>query len=351
MLFASQPTEEKSLPYLLISLVLIDIRSSCPTLLEKLNSPGYDILSRRLTSGFDIVSSFIGYLIRSLDDEDSPLFMEPNLLLKLRKSISETISVTIEYLRDRWDASVAGAMGLHPDARTGTTATSKGSHLTVAWDSAKDKVEEDPLVLAAVRALAIWIREDDSSVLRNEASGLLDMLLDLYKSSLSTKYDFRPAVLVALEGVLTVRTGKDVFFQSEGWDVLAKDFLGILQRSTKEVNEPDASRGIEIVRILLSIAEEEASGTREGWMDVITGVAAWDVPDVEQPLMVREFQLAALQLCATLLDRASAGLRKRYAHSMSAIIGVANQLRRHLPSDEELEEQLEDVLVTLSSLR
>ncbi|PKS10315.1 hypothetical protein jhhlp_002066 [Lomentospora prolificans] len=350
-LFSSDPTEEKPLPYLLTSLVLIDIRSSCPTLLEKINSPGYDQTSRRLASGYDIVSSFVGYLIRSLEDEDSVLVMDPNLLLKLRNSITETMAVTIEYLRDRWDASIAGAMGLHPDARSGAATTGTGSHLTLAWDSAKDNADNDPMILAAVRALAIWIREDDSSSLRKEASGLLDMLLDLYKSSLPTKYDFRSAVLVALEGILAVKKGKEAFFAHDGWAILAKDLLDIFQRTSKEINEPDASRGVEIVRILLPLAEEEETGTREAWMDTITSVAAWDAPDAEQPSLVQECQVSVLQLCAILLVRASPGMRKRYVHSMSAVSGIASQLRLYIGNDPALQGQVEDVLATLRSLR
>jgi len=324
-------------------------------LLEKLNSPQYIKISRRLASGYDILSSFLGYLVRSLendfDDESCTLVMDPNLLLKLRKSLSETMSVTIEYLRDRWDASVAGAMGLHPEARVGKATTGTGSHLTLPWDSANDSAGDDPMILAAVRALAIWLREDESSMLRKEASGLLDMFFDLYKSSGPTKNDFRSAVLVALEGMLEVARGKEAFFENDGWAILVKDLLDVFYRTSKESNESDAYRGINIVHTLIRIAEEEDTGTREAWMDTVTSVAAWSPPDVEQPSLVREFQFAVLQLCAVLLARASPGLRKRYLHSTSAIVGIVNQLRQHIGDNRILREQLQDVQETLESLR
>lgn len=85
--------------------------------------------------------------------------MSPDSLLKLRKSISETMLVAIEYLRDRWDASVAGTMGLHPNARVGTAETATGSRRTLTWDSIATSADDDPLILSAVRALALWLRE------------------------------------------------------------------------------------------------------------------------------------------------------------------------------------------------
>lgn len=350
-LFSSPSSEEKSLPYLLTNLILIDIRSTCPTLLAALNTPSYASISRRIASGYDFLSSFIGFLLRSLDDEDAPLIMGPDLLLKLRKSISETVSITIEYLRDRWDASVAGAMGLHPEARSGTVHASAGSRLTLAWDSAEDNADDDPLINAAVRAMAIWIREEESTLLRKEASGLLDMLLELYSSSKDKRLDARLAIIVALEGILGAKDGKEKLLENDGWSILAADLLGIFKRSAMENDEADASRGIEIVRVLLQIAESESTGTREAWMDVVTHVAAWYPPEREQPAVVRECQLAVLQLCAELLSRAGPGMRRRYEHSTSAVFGITGQLRQRVGENDPLQAQLQNVLDTLGSLR
>lgn len=277
--------------------------------------------------------------------------MDPDLLLKLRKSISDTISLTIEYLRDRWDASVAGAMGLHPEARSGTVHASTGSHLTLAWDSAEDNADDDPLVVAAVRAMAIWIREDESALLRKEASGLLDMLLELYKSTKNKRHDARLAVIVALEGVLGAKKGKEKLLEHDGWSILAADLLDIFRRTAMENNDADASRGIELVRVLLQLVETETSGTREAWMDVVTHVAAWYPPETEQPGVVQECQLAVLQLCGELIARANPGMKRRYEHSTSAIFGIAAQLRQTVRKVDPLQDQLQDVLATLSTLR
>lgn len=277
--------------------------------------------------------------------------MDPDLLLKLRTSISETISLTVEYLRDRWDASVAGAMGLHPEARAGTVHASSGSHLTLAWDSAEDNAGDDPLILAAVRAMAIWVREDESTPLRKEVSGLLDMLLELYSTSKAKGTDSRLAVLVALEGILGAKKGREKLLENDGWSILANDLLDIFRRTATENSEADAARGVEIVRVLLEIVEAEDTGTREAWMDVVTHVAAWYPPEADQPAIVRECQLAVLQLCAELLARAGPGMRRRYEHSTSAVFGIAGQLRQRIRGDQGLQEQLQDVLATLGSLR
>lgn len=356
LLFSDQVTSEKPFFYLLINLVLVDLRSSFPALLEKLNSPDYDSISRRLASAFDVVSAFIGLLVRFLDDEDargplSSLMMAPDLLLKLRNSISETMSLAIEYLRDRWDASVAGAMGLHPEARTGTAKTSNGSHYTLAWDSKTDMANQDPLILAAIRALAIWLREDDNDILRKEAAGLSDMMLDLYKNSDPGRLDFRRAVLVALEGQVMVVKGVAALLENEGWEILARDMLAVLQASSSVSDETEAARGIEIVRVLLPVVETEQPGSRESWMAVVTTVAAWDVPQVEQASIVLEFQIAVLQLITALMSNSHAGMQRRYVHSISAVLGIAGQLKGKVRGDAMLLDSLEDVESTLGSLR
>ncbi|KAK4169345.1 Neurochondrin-domain-containing protein [Cladorrhinum sp. PSN259] len=338
---------------LLIQLLLIDIRSTLPTLLSLLNSSSYPQTSHRLTSAYNVVSNFIGYLLRTLDSEDSPS-ISPSTLLTIRKSIAETMSLTTEYIRDRWDASVAGAMGLHPDARTEPAATSSNAaHLTLAWDSKSNDmtVGEDPLILAAIRALAIWLREDDGEVLRREAAGLMDCFVELYVRN--GRLDFRRPVLAALEGIVAERKGREALLNEGGWKVLSEDLVKMLQGDDKEeVVEDAAGRGIEIVRVLLSIVEEEEGGTREEWMDVVTEVAGWYVPEGKKvKAAVVEFWVAVLQLATAVLVGAHPGIRKRYKHSISAVVGIAEQLSGRVRGDGGLEDALEDVRVTLVEMR
>ncbi|KAG5926896.1 hypothetical protein E4U53_002962 [Claviceps sorghi] len=359
--------DEKPFAYLFINLLLIDIRASLPTLLQQLNQPDYVRSSTRLASAFDVISIFIGHLVRCLEDDAMETFtMSPDSLLKLRKGISETMSITVEYLRDRWDATFAGAMGLHPDARTSNAETWTGSHPTLAWDSMVKSADEDPLILSAVRALALWLREDDNETLRQEATGLMDMLMELYQgSSASDKLlDFRSPTLVGLEALLTTHQGRDLFLRHDGWNILSKDLVSLLATRSgasdaSDVQAHDASRGIEIVRALLTVAEHESSsGTPEEWMDIITAVAAWDAggdvsaqQQAADPTLpaAAEFQVSVLQLCCTLLAGASPGMRSRYRQSASAINGIIEQLRRRgVPGHEaSLIEAMDDVKDTM----
>lgn len=361
LLFSDEGNSDKPFSYLLMNLVLVDLRASFPTLLGHLNSPLYEDISKRLASAFDVVSAFIGYLVRILEDEDldgplSSLLMDPDLLMKLRTSISETLSLAIEYLRDRWDAAEAGAMGLHPAARVGTADTSMGSRYTLAWDSKTDNANQDPLILAAIRALAIWLREDDNETLRKEAAGLSDMFMDLYRGSSTptARLDFRQPVLVALEGIITLADGITSLLDNDGWQILTQDMLSILQASSTRTEESECARGIEIVRVLLPIVEEESPGSREAWMSVITAVSAWSGPaDTDQPSVVHEFQVAVLQLVTALASNTHPGMQKRYVHSITAVLGIVESLKGkvvHL-RDEALAESLRDVETTLGALR
>lgn len=378
LLFKDPTNTEKPFGYLFINLLLIDIRSSTPTLLASLNSPEYTQTSRRLASAFDILCLFIGYLVRSLEDESlETLIMPPDSLLRLRKSIAETMSVTMEYLRDRWDAATSGAMGLDPSARASKAETSTGGHHTLAWDSMDYVAEQDPLLLSSLRALALWLREDENDQLRREGTGLIDIFLELYQTSSSSssrraaadkkmqdKLDFRSSTLVALEGLVAVDQGRELFLQHHGWQILSKDLVATLAGHGEMGSERDATRCVDVVRVLLAVAEEEGN-TAEAWLDLITGVAAWDVPEnrssrrggssgsggvASTATAAHDAHVAALQLCCTVLAQANPGMRNRYKHSASAISGAARRVNGQIGHLSEYREQMEDVLATLKGL-
>lgn len=355
LLFAEDRKDEKPSGYLFVNLILIDIRSSIPMLLEHLNSPEYPKTSRRLALDFDVVSIFIGFLLRSLD-EDGPMVMSPDSLLKLRKGISETMSVTAEYLRDRWDASVAGAMGLHVDARTGAAETSTGSMPTLTWDSKTNNVDEDPLTLSSLRALSIWLREDENDTLRKEATGLMDMFMELYRGSdkqSEDKLDFRSPVLVALEALVTFDKGRDIFLSHEGWKLLSSDLVRIVGEAWRAGSAYEARRGIDIVRVLLAVAESQRTGTEEEWMALVNNVHAMSSREEQagpNPFF-RELQVAVLQLCTTLFSNANMGMVKRYNSSLSSLLGIAGLVQRTIGKDDPLREPIDDVLSTLEAVR
>ena len=350
LIFPVERNQEKPFTYHFINLILIDIRSSLPSLLEHINDSTYPAVSCRLSSAFDVICIFTGYLIRCLEDETlETLIISPDGLLKLRKGISETISLTLEYLRDRWDASVAGAMGLHKDARLGGTTTSMGSRHALTWDSAKYSSDGDPLVLSAVRASAVWLREDENDLLRKEATGLIDMFLELYAPPSNVRLDFRSPILVAFEALLTLDRGRIIFLQNSGWQILTGDLMETWATSPNSLLIQNANRGIEIVRVLLSVVEGEQTGTTEEWLDILTAVGSGQLPDREEFYQVLEFRVAILQLSATILANANGGMRKRYNHTISAISGIVHGLQQLCNHHENLRADLIDVLDTLDS--
>ncbi|PVH82390.1 DUF1941-domain-containing protein [Cadophora sp. DSE1049] len=360
---ATGNSDNKPFSYLLVNLLLIDVRSSFPSLLAKLNSEEYPAISQRLAAAFDVISGFIGFLVRSLDDESVSAFsMTPDLLLKLRKDIAETMSLNIEYIRDRWDASIAGASGLHPSARTGTAATSEGTRLTLTWESMKDNVNSDPLILAGIRALAIWIREDENENLRNESAGLMDMFVELYKSSSQGTLDFRYPVLLALECIMITEEGIDRFLGQDGWQVVFEDLKSILRSTTEQPTVSNASveagRGLQIVRVLLAIIDHEATSfPREDWMTAVTSTTSIKIPVPTPPAVVVELYIAMLQLSSALLSISSGGMTKRYFTSLPALSGLVKQLKVVVKNmDDQFESSeliglLDDVALDLENLR
>ncbi|OTB20377.1 hypothetical protein K445DRAFT_72027 [Daldinia sp. EC12] len=366
LLFLDEKDSSKSFSYLFINLILVDLRATLPSLLGKLNDPEYPRISQRLTSALDILTAFIGHLISWMEEldnlkpnakpSDSWLKMSPDLVLKLSSSIAETLSVTMEYLRDRWDASVAGARGLHPEARTGSAHTDFGSHKTLAWDVKDENAATDAFILSAIRAVALWVRDDDGDVLRKEGAGLMDMFMELYQSSGSSSsqpsgLDYRLPILAALEGVLRTAKGVEAFKSYEGWKILSGDMLKILEESSSStaLQEADVIRGTRIALVLQIVAENEGA-TPEDWMGVVTAVAAYDVPIVESGVrdqLLLDFQADVLQLVTTLLSNANPGMRRRYVHSAHAIRGIAEQLRGKVDGNSDTAKELEYVLSTL----
>ncbi|KAH0562935.1 hypothetical protein GP486_002495 [Trichoglossum hirsutum] len=333
---ATTESEPKPFAFLFISLVLIDIRASFPSLLELLASPDYSSTAERLAAGFDVVAAFVGFLLKSLDEEVGGdtggifLQIEPDLLLKLRRDIAETMGSTIEFLRDRWDGA---ALGFHENSRT--LPVDQRTPLSLTWGTLEGGMAQDHLTLAAVRTLALWLREDESDTLRQEASGIMDVLLGLYDLSSGNPppgtgredirlIDFRPAVLTALEGILATDGGVEAFQETDGWGILWQRDLSTLLPSGVAESREDTGRGIEIIRALLTIVEHDSSNKREsfreGWMDVVAAAAALssssgnDADPSSLELMISLFQLAT-----EILSRAPVGLRRRFAEEARAV--------------------------------
>ncbi|KAI9768021.1 MAG: hypothetical protein M1840_005333 [Geoglossum simile] len=331
---AALALEPKPFAYLFVSLILIDIRATIPSLLETLASSEYPSTAERLTAGYSVVAVFVGFLVRSLDEdvgEDSTgLFfqIEPDLLLKLRRDIAETMGLTVEFLRDRWD----GVTGSGLDGGSQPRPAKQKTPLSLTWDTCDGGIAQDHLVLAAIRTLALWLREDENETLRREASGNTDVFLGLYAQSNSIEVkdptpgtepgkakslDFRLALLTAFEGTTTTNDGVEAFLEANGLEALWHYDLAKLL-STDAKSEEDISRGIEIIRVLLAVVEHDRNSetsAKEEWMDVVK-VAAAPLPSGNSAL---ELHLSLFQLAVELLTRAPKGLRRRFVGEAGVI--------------------------------
>ncbi|KAH8674116.1 Neurochondrin-domain-containing protein [Xylariales sp. PMI_506] len=355
-LFANDSNSEKPWSYLFINLILIDIRSTLPTLLAKLNTPEYPTISERITSALIICSFYINFLIRLMEQaelESSDTLVLPlpaDLIIKLRGSIGDTLSVVVEYLRDRWDAAVAGVQGLHPEARYGKSHTFSGSHMTLTWDSKHEPASEDRLLMAALRVLGDWLREDDGELLKKEAIGLIDLLIDLYKSTTAERGELttRALVLGVLDGLLEMDDGIQALLEHDGWSILCKDLLVILD-SPPGGNPLQWELGQHIVAILVTLLGNRST-TPDEWLDLVTGVAAYQIPAFpgKPPLALQRLWGDALRLATILLSRAPPGVKGRFVHSADAVAGIIKTVRE-IGLDEEVAADLKDVKLILAS--
>lgn len=283
----------------------------------------------------------------------------PELIIKLSKSIHETIAIIIEHLRDRWDASTAGAHGLHPEARAGSAHTNAGSHKTLAWDSKDSAATTDAFIQSAIRAIGLWIRDDDNDTRRKEAAGLMDMFMELYQTNHGVSFqtnrvEYRLPILAALEGILRTKRGVEAFTTYEGWKILSQDLRMVLQESSASYPPPEVDLiGGTRIAVVLQILADEVSSTPEEWMGLVTAVAAYDVPAAPKGAAreaLLDFQTDVLNLAVTLLMKASPGLRKRYVHSASAIRGIVKQVRGTTDEGSDAAKGLEDMLLDLDTL-
>ncbi|KAK5012711.1 hypothetical protein LTR16_002843 [Cryomyces antarcticus] len=316
-----QSSSPKQFSYVFINLTLIDIRSTIPSLMESLASSSYIETAFRLAASYDIVGAFIAFLVSSLDAaDDSPdaANLAPDMLLRLRKDIAETMSLTIEFLRDRWDAAVSGAAGLHPSARPSAENPGNANEpLAITWDSKAGNIVDDVIVVGSVNTLSLWLREDENDQLREEAVGIIDVLLALYDRGLKSP------VLTALEGVLAISNGMEAFLDYSGWSLLSNDLKHHLAASNsgpyKTSDALPKSLAMDVIRILLMVVESaDTSRSGEEWIDCVKVVSDATVADADLDLWA-----AAAQLAVELVSKAPVRLRKRYEEHSRKILHAA----------------------------
>jgi len=341
-----QPLNGKPFVYLFIKLLLVDIQATIPSLLGILTSSTFANTCKRLAASYDIIVGFIGYLLKSLDHEDTDShdttdsLLPSDLLLRLRTDIAEAMSLTIEYMRDRYDAAISVPTGSRACRRSSTASRqSPNQPLILLSDSAAGGLPEVQLAAAQVRALGLWLREDDNQSLRKEAVGIIDVLLSLYVSTASD--DVRSPIIVALQGITTVSQAVETFLDKGGWTILFEDLRPTLGSSNAP--EEHEIRAIEIVRVLLAVVESTPLGTpREEWMELVSasvgGIMAKSVTYEELELRIGSWQLAV-----ELLTRAPMAARGDYVKEAQRMVDLASD---HLDGreDHKLRDGLSEVI-------
>lgn len=143
------------LSFIFTTTLLIDIRSTIPSISEIQDKPGYLQTSTRLANSYDLVFLYLDFLLEAEDAEEAnnqatTPRLPYDLLLQLQESITQTMRLTVESLRDRYDAAA-------PD------------------DAKLLRMAADTLVVSQIGALGFWLHDEDSA----SADDLLEVLLRL----------------------------------------------------------------------------------------------------------------------------------------------------------------------------
>jgi hypothetical protein len=335
LLFNDTEKEKKTTPqpfsYVFVNLLLIDIRTTIPSLMEILASPDYITTSIRLAASYDIASAFVMYLLQHLGpdtdfaEDSAPSILPQDLLLKLRRDFSETFSLTLEYFRDRWEATVTGASGLDPSARVDPNAP-----LTLTWDNPSVSPSEDPIILSGLRALSLWLREDDNPELQEQATGIMDMLIPLYSSSNPSdgRVDFRHPILTALSGILpgSEDAAKSLLAEN-GWEVLSEDLVRCFTPLETNGDLLLPSHIQDLIRVLLMVVESDAvPQTPQKWMEVVRLVSKkYTLPRVDEVEGMHAV-VGGWQLAVALVLKASKKMQKEVIREAQLIVERARQV-------------------------
>lgn len=314
------PSSDKPFVYFFLQLVLIDLRASFPALMESLAKPSYGTTAHRLATSFDIVAAFLGYLVTA--DSFATFALTPDLLLKLRSDLSETFGLTLEFLRDRWDAAFAGAEGFEPGHED------KGTLLALTWDTnLRGGLLGDPLVMASVRALSLWLREEES--LRAEAGGMVDFFLGLWVRGREAGIDYRVWVVGALEGIVEEDHGRAQFTKYGGWEVVWGDLKHVY--SVRDVGEEETGLAVAEARLLCEILVMGGS-CEEGRCREVCAVVGRRGPG----RMGSELDAEVLKLASACLANVPRETRRRMGQEVGKVRGLAEILVRESLGEESL---------------
>ncbi len=357
---ASDP-DQPPLSYLLLMIIYADIIATVPYLQEGHHSDDYDATSSRLVKGYDVISSFIGYLITGMNANDGgdelSLPMLPDLLLKVQGKLTDILNVTIEHLRERYDASATGALEPRASAPSSNGATSGGPP---AAAEAPGVMLDDPLTLSQIQTLSLWLANEDNEGLRKAAAGIMDVLKTIYQpvgagNFLATKqFQARCCVLEALAGITQTTEGVEAFLHEDWWTTLTGDLEEVVGFPMSTGNQE--ARCITILNILVTVLHSGATPPpKERW---ISGMLNINNDLMKSADLQHRWELAVgtCDLVVSLFSRVTAENRDKYQGSAMHLINTAQHLLKNETSlkrevNRQVRKDLENVVKDLRALR
>lgn len=268
LLFSSQlavpfGNTSKPVSWLFVQHRLVDIRSSIPSLPEKLNGPEYKVVSERLAECYVIISAFTGFFMGGATNDKENDYSEVlpftrDLTDILLKTLSDACSVTVDYLCERYAAG-------------------------------PNQMRRDPFTKAQLRMLAMWLPKDDGTKLRDGPVSILDVTFGLY----GEQEDTRMPILMITEQATSHPSGVDKFHRNGGWVVLFHELESIIELPSP--SQQTHSNGVLILDILRKVATHdiEAGNAHEHWMDVVRLACKLDTEGSAEGLDLK-YQMAAL---------------------------------------------------------
>lgn len=353
--------DQPPLSYLLLTTIHADIMATVPDLQESLHSYEYDTTSSRLVKGYDVISSFIGYLITGMDANDGgdelSLPMLPDLLLKVQGKITDILNVTIEHLRERYDASAPGALGARASAPSSKEATFGGPSTAA---EASGTMLDDPLTLSQIQALSLWLVNEDKESLRKAAAGIMDVLKTIYQPIgaghfwATKQFQVRCCVLEALSGITQTTEGVETFLRQDWWTTLTED-LEELVSFPLSIGKQEA-RGITILNILVTVLHSGATPPpKEQWISGMLNISNELMKSVD--LQYRwELAAGACDLVVSLFHRTRVENRDKHHGSVMHLLNTVQHLLKSETSlkdevNRQVRKDLENVVRDLGALR
>ena len=353
-IFESGPStsdlNQPPLSYLLLTIIHADIMATVPYLQEGLDSDDYDKTSSRLVKGYDVISSFIGYLITGMDakngDDELSFLMPPDLLLRVQGKITDILNATIEHLRERYDASAPFTRG-----------TISGGPSTAA--EASGTMLDDPLTLSQIQTLSLWLANEDNASLQKAAAGIMDVFKTMYQpigaghSLAKNQFQARCCVLEALSGIISTTEGVEAFLRGNWWTMLTEDLEELVSSSSSTGNQE--ARGITILNILVTVLHSGATPPpKEQWISGMLKITN-ELMNSADPQHHWELAVGTCDLLVTLFHRTTGKTRDKYQGPATHLLNTVQNLLENETSLEDeanrhVREDLENVVRDLGAL-